>query len=142
MNKYNEKTIKPLLVGVYGSLRKELHNHKTLGNSKLLGTFYTVPEYTMYDLGSYPGVVPDGNTSILIEVYEISENVLNRLDTLEGYHTFNAVSNYYNRRKIESPYGEMYIYFYNDKRGGKLDPTKIVTSGDWKDYNETRQLTT
>jgi gamma-glutamylcyclotransferase (GGCT)/AIG2-like uncharacterized protein YtfP len=141
MNKYKEKTTTPVLVGVYGSLRKDLHNHKILGNSKLIGTFNTIPEYTMYDLGTYPGIVPDGNTSIFIEVYDVSETVLDKLDTLEGYHTFNSTHNHYNRRKIESPYGEMYIYFYNDKHRYKSNDTKIVVSGDWKDYNETKQLT-
>lgn len=141
MNRYQEKKETPLLVGVYGSLRKDLHNHKVLGNSKLVGTFQTVPEYTMYDLGSYPGVVVEGNTSIFIEVYEITETTLEKLDCLEGYYTFNALNNHYNRRKIESPYGEMYVYYYNNKYNYTPEKNKIVTSGDWKDYKETKQLT-
>jgi gamma-glutamylcyclotransferase (GGCT)/AIG2-like uncharacterized protein YtfP len=139
MNKHQLKKETPLLVGVYGSLREGLSNHRVLSNSKLIGTFQTLPEYTMYDLGSYPGVKPEGNTSLFIEVYNVSENTLDKLDTLEGYHSYESPNNYYDRRRIDSPYGEMYIYYYNNKYG--TNKIKTVASGDWKDYLETRQLT-
>ena len=136
----NKQQDTPLLVGVYGSLRKGLHNHRLLDKSTLVGTFQTLPEYTMYDLGSYPAIIPKGNTSIFIEVYSITETVLENLDELEGYHSFNSLNNHYNRRKIESPYGPMYIYFYNDLLN-YIQKNKVVESGDWKDYKDTKQLT-
>lgn len=136
----NKQANSPILVGVYGSLREGLSNHKILGNSKLVGTFQTLPEFSMYDLGSYPAIINKGNTSISVEVYEVAEHTLEKLDCLEGYYSFNSATNHYNRRKIDSPYGEIYVYLYNDVLEN-LNLQKIVESGDWKDYHETKHLT-
>ena len=69
-------------VAVYGSLRQGFGNHRILGDSKLLGNEW-IPGFEMFQLGSYPGI-RKGESSILTEVYEVSGETLERLDTLEG----------------------------------------------------------
>ena len=79
--------MKKYLVAVYGSLRKKQSNYEYhLSNSTYKGTFTTEPEYTMHSLSYYPGLKLNGNTSIVMEVYEVDEKTLTNLNRLEGYH--------------------------------------------------------
>lgn len=122
---------KPTLVAVYGSLRKGLHNHPVLGNSILLGTTKTKPEYTLGSLGSFPGMIHEGDTAVTIEVYQLLEAELEYrmmyLDQLEGYQK-GRPHNFYNRVEIDTEFGKAYTYLYN----GRLDNT--IINGDWKNY--------
>jgi gamma-glutamylcyclotransferase (GGCT)/AIG2-like uncharacterized protein YtfP len=129
-----KKTVK---VAVYGSLRKGLGNSGLLNTSKQIGRFETEPIYTMLDLGSFPGLIKNGTTSVIVEVYEVSADILRRLDQLEGFRGSNETNNFYNREKIETPYGEAYIYLLNRKNMGN---TSIVKSGDWIDYIQAKQV--
>ena len=70
-------------IAVYGSLRKDLGNNPILFGSNFLGEFQTEPIFSLYDLGWYPGLKPNGNTSIKMEVYEVSEIISKRVDQLE-----------------------------------------------------------
>lgn len=117
------------LAAVYGSLRKEMHNNHVLGDSKLIGIFNTNPVYTMYNVsGAYPGIKKGGSTSIVMEVYEVSNDVKSKLNTLEGYsETSSPLNNYYNRIVIDTPYGSAYTYLFNDS----IANLNIVESGDW-----------
>ena len=109
-------------VAVYGSLRKGLHNHCVLEDSPLLGTFVSKPEWTMLSLGSFPALVPGGDTPIVMEVYEVDPEVFASLDMLEGYPSF------YDRETIETPMGDAWVYFLADAEGYG---NTIVPSGDW-----------
>jgi gamma-glutamylcyclotransferase (GGCT)/AIG2-like uncharacterized protein YtfP len=69
---------------VYGSLMKNCYNHdyylqgqKYLGQAILFG-------YALYNLGSFPGIIPDQEGKVRGEVYEIDDSTLARLDILEG----------------------------------------------------------
>jgi gamma-glutamylcyclotransferase (GGCT)/AIG2-like uncharacterized protein YtfP len=71
-------------VFVYGTLMKNCYNHqhylkgqKCLGQAVLTG-------YALYNMGSYPGIIPDKAEKVLGEVYEIDRLVLKQLDKLEG----------------------------------------------------------
>lgn len=82
-------------VFVYGSLKKNFGNHVLLQHSNFIGEGITnEPQFTMVNLGSFPGVLIDGNGYISGEVYEINQPTLVRLDILEGE------GNFYSRRKI------------------------------------------
>lgn len=70
---------------VYGTLRKGEGNNGLLKGSTYLGMGVTLPEYEMYNLGHFPGVVDGGLTSIVGEVYEVDEETLRRLDRLESH---------------------------------------------------------
>jgi gamma-glutamylcyclotransferase (GGCT)/AIG2-like uncharacterized protein YtfP len=120
-------------VAVYGSLRQGFHNYGLLENSKYLGTFKTKPVFTMLSLRAFPGLILDGNTSIVIEVYEVDEKVFSRLDSLEGYPSF------YNRIQIpvEGIEGSAWIYYLNSK--DRRYSEEIVECGDWKEYMDKKE---
>src|SRR4051812_27023287 len=73
------------LIFVYGSLMKGFGNHTLLRDATFVKEGLTLPEYTLISLGSFPGVLPDGTTSIKGEVYEVNLKVRDRLDQLEGH---------------------------------------------------------
>ena len=79
-------------VFVYGSLRKGMYNHSLLGCSIDCGTWRTCEEYYMVGLASnaFPYVTPFPifqveSTRIVGELYLVAEDVLKRLDILEGH---------------------------------------------------------
>lgn len=120
-----------ILIAVYGSLLSGMGNHRLLENSKLLGTFQTKPEFSLYSLGYYPGLKTNGNTSVKMEVYEITEKVARSVDNLEGY-TPGSNNTFYDKIPIETPYGKASVYIYvND-----ISEERIVKSGDWKAFKQ------
>ena len=79
--------MKKYLVAVYGSLRSGMGNHQYyLSDSEYKGTFTTEPNYSLYSLSFYPGLELNGNTSVVMEVYEVDEDTLKNLNRLEGYY--------------------------------------------------------
>jgi gamma-glutamylcyclotransferase (GGCT)/AIG2-like uncharacterized protein YtfP len=121
---------------VYGTLRKGFYNHRgrldgTAGHSKFIKE--DTVDGVMYDLGAFPAAVlyePSVSDSlnermtIHGEVYEIDNNVLKKLDVLEGYPKF------YNRSKITTHSGiEVWIY-HIDKKSVENKP--IVKNGIWR----------
>lgn len=130
-----ENTEKTHLVAVYGSLLSGLGNHSVMkrAEGKLVGEFTTPAEYTMVSLGGFPGLHKQGSTAIKVEVYEVKESGLKGpLDSLEGYNEDDPSRSFYIREKIQTPYGDAWIYFYNGT--SHIDVNRIVESGDWKDY--------
>ena len=75
------------LVAVCGTLKQNGSNHGLLGDSPLKCVGYTLPKYKLLSMGSYPGAI-SGDDSLVVEVYEVTDNVLARLDQLEGHPTF------------------------------------------------------
>jgi len=123
--------MKKILISVYGSLRKGMGNDHLLSTSNYLGDFQTNPEFSLYDLGFYPGLKKDGNTSVTMEVYEVDEKTAERVDRLEGY-TPGGNNTFYDKIPIETPYGEASVYVYvND-----IPQERIVESGDWKAFKQ------
>lgn len=122
--------MKKYLVGVYGSLRKSMSNHQYhLSTSEYKGTFSTEPEYTLHSLSYYPGLKQNGNTSVVMEVYEVDENTLKRLNQLEGYYPGEKAT-FYDRIEIDTPWGKAFTYIYVNE----LPKESIVESGDWCEY--------
>lgn len=130
-----------MYVAVYGSLRKGHGNYEhLLKEEKFIGQFETEPLYTLLDLGSFPGLIKNGGTSVVMEVFDIDEKILKRLDRLEGYYGVNEKKNMYDREKIESPFGIVTIYFYNIPIKIKIKDYRIVPGGDWTDYYKSKQI--
>lgn len=75
-------------VFVYGTLKYGESNSYILRNSIFVGTFKTDPKYNLHDLGPFPAVVPDGNVSVIGEVYLVDNDTMEKLDFLEGYPDF------------------------------------------------------
>jgi gamma-glutamylcyclotransferase (GGCT)/AIG2-like uncharacterized protein YtfP len=121
---------KKYLVGVYGSLRYGMSNYQYyLSSSEYKGTFTTKPEYTLHSLSYYPGLKQNGNYSVVMEVYEVSEEVLKNLNRLEGYYP-GEKSTFYDRIEIDTPWGKAFTYIYVNE----LSKESIVESGDWIAY--------
>lgn len=118
-------------VFVYGSLMKEFHNHHWLAESRFLDTTETLDRFLMYNLGTYPGVMPTGRKDASTakgELYEVSQAVLTRLDRLEGH------PDYYIRKPTKLASGRtawMYLYC-----GQRPLATAIVPNGDWREFKK------
>lgn len=126
-----------ILVAVYGSLRKEMGNHERyLGNANYLGEFKTEPIFSLYSLGGYPGLKQNGNTSIIMEVYEVTPEEARRVDALEGYTPGSNDNWFYDKIMIETPYGTAGTYIYVPK----TDHLELVESGDWKEFKSKRYV--
>lgn len=111
-------------VFVYGSLKKGYGNHGVLSHSHatLLQEDATSPIYDMIGMGGFPGVLPDGATSILGEVYEV--DCLEALDGLEGHPTF------YKREVVTLSSGiEAWIYILQRELGYRAN---IIATGFWE----------
>jgi gamma-glutamylaminecyclotransferase len=115
-----------MLVAVYGSLLKGLHNHSVIARvGEYKYTAMTKPSYTMYSLGSFPALREEGNTSVIVEVYEVKD--ISPIDRLEGHPHF------YKREEVTLMNGEKaWMYLYTKEM---LDTTRLViSSGNWKEY--------
>ncbi|WP_319536078.1 gamma-glutamylcyclotransferase [uncultured Vibrio sp.] len=108
------------LVFVYGTLRKGEYNHHYLSSAQFLGLHESDAQYTLYDLGPYPGV-SEGHRSVQGEVYMIDDDTLVALDKLED------VPVEYRRESISTPFGQAWIYLYQDTE----HLTEEISCGDW-----------
>lgn len=115
------------LVSVYGTLRQGQGNYERLLSQygDPLSTERTEEEFTMESLGGFPALIP-GNSSAVIELYDVDEDTMRRLDMLEGYPTF------YDRKLISTSLGDAWIYFMEESHGSWERP--IIESGDWVEY--------
>lgn len=112
---------------VYGTLLAGEGNHGLLDSpsTTALGPFTSPPIFDMLDLGSFPGVIKEGNTPIKGELYEVDVPVWERVERLEGYPSF------YGRTTFPTPNGEAHIYVLDRGKYGH-DPDRIIASGDWR----------
>lgn len=119
-------------VFVYGTLLRGEPNHRTLVGSNFVGEAQTHPEFTMVDCGYYPAILDGGSTVIFGEVYEVSKEILKRLDHLEGVPTL------YKRRTIVlADRTEAEVYILNSHRL-ETDSMIRIPSGDWVAYLQDR----
>lgn len=117
------------LIAVYGSLRKGMGNDYILKNAEYLGEFKTEPIFSLYSLGSYPGLKENGSTSVVMEVYKVDDVTANRVDSLEGYSP-DSPATFYDKIPIKTPYGDASVYTYVNN----IPEDRLVESGDWKEY--------
>lgn len=126
------------LVCVYGSLLTGLGNHRVIEgeNTELLGDFISEPVYTLYDLGSFPGLHENGSTAVKMEAYLVDDEIARDVDGLEGYSP-NRPATFYDKKTIETPWGTSSVYIYMGNPGEEHK----IESGDWKThYLEKREL--
>ncbi len=111
-NKKTEKLahkIKKVII-TYGSLRKGGSNYEYCLKEKSFKCLWEgkIKGFDLYDLGSYP-VVIKGNGEVVVEVFEVSEDLFNRIERMEksaGYKQKEIVAN-----KIKGT-----IWFFDDER--------------------------
>lgn len=77
---------------VYGTLKRGFSRNSALQNQIYLGTAKTTPEYSMFNLGGYPGLLNtklaeqnqvESKDIIYGEIYEVSDECLVTLDKIE-----------------------------------------------------------
>ena len=71
---------------IYGTLKRGGSNHPFLAGQHFLGLARTLPGFTLYSLGDYPGMVraPGDTAGVTGELWSVDEACLTELDRLEG----------------------------------------------------------
>jgi gamma-glutamylcyclotransferase (GGCT)/AIG2-like uncharacterized protein YtfP len=71
---------------IYGTLKRGGSNHARLAGQKFLAAAHTMPGYTLYSLGDYPGMVfqPADRHGVTGEIWEVDAATLAQLDEFEG----------------------------------------------------------
>lgn len=111
-------------VFVYGSLRQGFQNHHWLKDSVRLGSTQILPEWSMFDHGAFPALVHAGETAVVGEVYDITDETLEALDRLE------MCPEWFQRKCIETEFGTAWIYHLPASEAS----SRIISSGDWAVY--------
>lgn len=123
-----------MLLFVYGTLRYGFELNHLLRNSPFIGLGY-VEGFKMYDLGGYPGCVK-GDGTIWGEVYQVSEELLRKLDEVEGYsgtpddlyERTSVTVNFDQKRKYKLSGVQMYVY----RRS--IDDKYVIREGDFSSH--------
>ena len=99
------------LIAVYGTLKRGMWNHHYLVTSKFVKMAHTGSGYALF-VESLPFLVKrEDGRGCFVEIFEVSEDVLKDLDSLEGHPTF------YKRQflmKLDDRNVEIYILNNND----------------------------
>lgn len=115
-------------IAVYGTLKKGYDNHQyLLKDAEYIGSCKTKPNFTMYSLGGFPAVVPEGDTPITVEVYKVDKTTEEAINQLEGFSgSKGSFTNWYDRMSVDTDYGlaEMYIFH-------QAPCNRIVKNGIW-----------
>lgn len=128
----NNKDINRSLIACYGSLRKGHRNHNLfLDFSKDEWEFKgveTIKGFNLFPLGGFPGI-ERGEGQLVIEKYLVSDAVLARVRSLEGYNPNRPHSEqgFYDEQQVDTSNGSAGIYVYVSGAGSR----DIITNGDW-----------
>lgn len=114
------------LVAIYGTLRQGQPNASLMSGAKFLGMDH-LPEFSLFNVGAFPAAVESVEGVLTVEVYQITESVLRRLDQLEGFNPTNREGSYFVRKQVSTAYGKAWLYLFN--RSLKMKPK--IASGDW-----------
>lgn len=120
---------------VYGTLRRgEALADYMVG--KFICTCSTAAaEFTMYDLGNYPAIIPRGNRKVWGELYEVSGKDLEELDSVEG------VPHLYVRSRIQVSNGDLaFVYFLAPDVAETIKEYKEINFGDWSVYKNNQRF--
>ena len=130
-----KEMMKKHLIGIYDSYRTDGKFNHVLNNNycSLVGTYSSEPIYKLFDLGDVDDIVikSNGNTSVKIEVWEVDESTLSKIE--RGYYYYEEleqIDQTYIKKEINSPFGSILIFMYNEF----CDPKKEITNGDSIDY--------
>ena len=115
----------------YGTLLSGELNHRVLRGSRCLGPARTPPRFKLLDLGAYPGMLADGDTSVAGELYEVNDDVLAALDRLEGHPRY-----YLRTPIILAGWRRAETYFFPAAHGAGR---AVIESGDWRAWNKAKK---
>lgn len=130
----------PVLVGVYGSLRKGMGNHEWLladrhhaDTLRVQGIALTMTSYDAYFPFAYLGEdIGNEDASTVLELYEVNAYDLQSLDGLEGH------PDWYTRTRVRAQVEggrviEFHTYIMGINNNGER-PMIEVPDGDWVAY--------
>jgi len=126
------------VVFVYGTLLREIGRASVLDDSTFLGL--AVITASLYDLGYYPGI-KDGKGTVVGELYEVSPETLQHLDSIEGYHARDEESSLYVRREVSARrLGDgstctAHAYYYNND----VDESTCIVHGDYRRFKNNQR---
>ena len=120
-------------LAVYGTLRLKNRANEFLKGATFSGET-RVPGFDMYNLGGFPGVIPnpDNKEGVVCEIFEnVDADTLRHLDVYEGYYpTSNRNSNFVRKEiEVEGKPTELYVFNHTVDRSW-YNP---IPSGDWSD---------
>jgi gamma-glutamylaminecyclotransferase len=92
------------LLFVYGTLKKGYPNHHLLQESRFIDEAVTKKKYALYNSGIPFLIKYESISYIHGEVYEIDDNIIKKVDALEGH------PDWYKREKIEVVLSKNYKY--------------------------------
>ena len=126
---------KKFLIGLYDDYRKNgcLNGILSSTSCKLIGTYSTEPIYNMYDVDKDDTCVvkTNGNNSIKVEVWEINESILNKIERNYNYYPlFEEYPQDYKKEEVLTPFGNVSMYFTNIEQPKE----NIIINGDWIEY--------
>jgi gamma-glutamylcyclotransferase (GGCT)/AIG2-like uncharacterized protein YtfP len=129
-------------VFVYGTLRKHERNHHLLKEAALVAE-QAWTDGTLFDTGyGYPAVQESNTDNVYGELYFVTDEQLQRLDELEGYDQ-ESENNLYNRKQqvVFHDSGKTKAYMYTIAEPNKGMLKKQIKTGDWKEYQLSKQDT-
>lgn len=115
-------------VFVYGTLKKGnsvrgLNMFSDRGVDFISDAVTTEAEYSLYDLGAFPAVTLGGNNRISGEVWEVNDQMMEVLDSIEGYPDF------YNRVITNTTSGPAWMYYIPDLDNDSGFPRAVKLTG-------------
>ncbi len=116
------------LLFVYGALRRGASNDWRMKDATWIGAA-TVPG-TLIKVDWYPGLVLEGEGSVVGEVYQLGEELLAELDHFEGIGKETTTGEYQRvRATVCLDSEEQEVWLYQWRKG--IAHYEIVASGDW-----------
>jgi gamma-glutamylaminecyclotransferase len=113
-----------MLLLVYGTLKRGYGNHRVIEGAKFIGPYTLRDKFYLRDLGPFPAAIRSRREGTIIgELYQIDEHILERTDVLEGYPHF------YDRTEVDTDHGKAHLYFMEQDHERTTCP--IVT--EWND---------
>lgn len=114
---YNQTTNKMKKIAVYGSLRTDMYNHRLLerGGANFVSKEILNVPYKMIPYSSFPALIPDTQShDILMEIYEVDDDVYMAVETLEGYPRF------YDKATTTDNAGDIVEFYVIPDKSGQL----------------------
>ena len=122
---------------VYGSLRQGMGNHRVMEQAN--GQYLTKSVVTGFGLYPYagtgfPAIGKLEGAQTVVELYEVDEEGLRRLDSLEGFRE-KGLNNFYERMTITTEDGDEALIYYHENIAPAL-AAQLIEHGDWCQYVE------
>jgi gamma-glutamylcyclotransferase (GGCT)/AIG2-like uncharacterized protein YtfP len=116
----------PVLLAVYGTLKRGYGNHSLIAAAQYIGND-KLQEISLYDIGPYPGARLEASAGIDVEVYAVTPSQLARLDLLEEYDPADPRGSLYTRELLDTRFGSTWVYLFQGDVAGK----PCLRSGAW-----------